>query len=100
MIHKSRLTSIMITTFLLFIALPAAAAQLPAQPEDVPRISVADLLQLQAAEQVVIIDTRTEGQWQQAKDKIPGAIRLTSQSDLARLQQTLTPDAALVTYCT
>ncbi len=100
MIHKSRLTSIMITTFLLFIVLPAAAAQPPAQPEDVPRISVADLLQLQAAEQVIIIDTRTEGQWQQAKDKIPGAIRLTSQSDLARLQQTLTPDAALVTYCT
>ncbi|WP_029917095.1 rhodanese-like domain-containing protein [Pelobacter seleniigenes] len=100
MVHKSRLTSILITNLLLFIALPAAAAKIPAQPEDVPRISVTDLQQMQAAEQVIIIDTRTEGQWQQAKDKIPGAIRLSSQSDLARLQETLTPDTALVTYCT
>ena len=100
MVHNSRLTSIMITTFLLFIALPAVAAKIPEQPGDVPRISVTDLQQMQTAEQVIIIDTRTEGQWQQAKDKIPGAIRLSSQSDLARLQETLTPDTALVTYCT
>ncbi|WP_321392586.1 rhodanese-like domain-containing protein [uncultured Desulfuromusa sp.] len=60
-----------------------------------------ELQDLQAeSKMVVIIDTRTPGQWKNAKDKIPGAIRINSQSDLQKLKADIPPDTEIVTYCT
>jgi len=79
----------------------AVAVETPKRPADVQRITIADLQVLQASgAPVVIIDTRTPGQWQRAKDKIPGAIRLTSNSDLQKLKEEVPADTEIVPYCT
>ena len=72
----------------------------PAHPDQIPRINVVDLRALQSQEPVVFVDTRTAGQWQQAVDKIPGAIRITSQTELDDFKRTVPTDTAIVTYCT
>ncbi|MEE4254050.1 MAG: rhodanese-like domain-containing protein [Desulfuromusa sp.] len=88
--------------FFIFTSLNIAiAADAPTRPDDVKRITITELQDLQAGgKRVVIIDTRTPGQWQNAKDKIPGAIRINSQGDLQKLKADIPPDAEIVTYCT
>ena len=79
----------------------AIAADPPKHLSDVKRITITELQDLQAAGvMVVIVDTRTPGQWQHATDKIPGAIRIDSQSALQKLKGTLQPDTEIATYCT
>ncbi len=79
----------------------AIAAESPKRPGDVERITIADFQTLQSSgKKVVIIDTRSSSQWQRAKDKIPGATRVTSLEDLQKLKNEVPPDTEIVTYCT
>ncbi len=95
------LRSVIITLFTLTFISSPMAANIPKRPSDVQRITIADFQTLQASgEPVVIIDTRTPGQWQRATDKIPGAIRVTSNNELQKLKSEVPPDTEIVTYCT
>ena len=79
----------------------AIAANTPKKTSDVERITIAEFQTLQSSgETVVIIDTRSSSQWQHAKDKIPGAIRVTTMEDLKKLKNEVPPDTEIVTYCT
>ena len=79
----------------------AMAVDIPKNSSEIPRITVAEFQRLQASgETVIIIDTRRSSQWQRAEDKIPGAIRVTTQQELRKLQSESTPDTEIVTYCT
>jgi len=79
----------------------AIAADIPKHLSDVVRITIPELQDLQAGgEMVIIVDTRTPGQWQRATDKIPGAIRIDSQSALQKLKAEVALDTEIVTYCT
>lgn len=91
----------MLLFFLFTFSDNAIAADPPKRPNDVKRITLTELQDLQAeSKMVVIIDTRTPGQWKNAKDKIPGAIRINSQRDLQKLKADIPPDTEIVTYCT
>ncbi|NOQ42062.1 MAG: hypothetical protein GQ563_06135 [Desulfuromusa sp.] len=92
---------VMITLFTLVFVSSAMAADIPKRPSDVQRITIADFQTLQASgKRVVIIDTRTPGQWQRAADKIPGAIRVTSNNELQKLKSEVPPGTEIITYCT
>ncbi len=92
--------SLMAFLFLILIS-SAVAADIPKRPADVPRITIAELQDLQASDKtVIVIDTRSASQWQRATDKIPGAIRVTSNDELQELKKRVPPDAEMVTYCT
>ena len=69
-------------------------------PDHIPRINVVDLRALQSQASVVFVDTRTAGQWQQAVDKVPGALRITTQTELDEFKRTVPSDTVVVTYCT
>jgi len=91
---------LMTILFLTFFS-TAMAANIPKNIGDVQRITVAEFQALQASgETVIIIDTRSPSQWQRAKDKISGAIRVDSQSDLQKLKAEVPPDTEIVPYCT
>ncbi len=92
---------ILVTVFCLTFTCSAIAAEIPTRPADVQRITIAELQALQAShEPVIMVDTRTPGQWQRATDKIPGAIRIDSQSALKKLKAEVPPNTEIVTYCT
>lgn len=78
----------------------AAVTSLPTHPDQIPRINVVDLRALQSQQSVVFVDTRTADQWQQAADKIPGALRITSQAELDLFKSRVPRDTIVVTYCT
>lgn len=78
----------------------AALAATPTHPDQVQRINIIDLLALQRQQSVIFVDTRTPGQWQQAVDKIPGALRITSQAEFDEFKRTVPGDTVVVTYCT
>ena len=87
--------------FTLIFTASAIAANIPKHSSDIQRINIAELQTLQASgETVIFIDTRSTSQWQRAKDKIPGATRVTSQNELQTLQSETSPDTEIVTYCT
>lgn len=95
------LRSVIITLFALTYIGSAMAADIPKRPSDIQRITIADFQALQASgKPVVIIDTRTPGQWQRSTDKIPGAIRVTSNNELQRLKDEVPADTEIVIYCT
>ena len=96
---SARLT--LATVFCLTMICGVIAAEIPTRPSDVQRITIAELQALQANhEPVILIDTRTPGQWQRAKDKIPGAIRVDSQNALQKLKAEVPSSTEIVTYCT
>ncbi len=78
----------------------AAVVNQPENPDQIPRIKVDDLRALQTEQSVVFVDTRTAGQWQQAVDKIPGALRITSQMEFDEFKRSVPVDSIVVTYCT
>lgn len=79
----------------------AMAVDIPQHSSEIQRITVTELRALQArGGTVIIIDTRNQNQWQRAKDKIPGAMRVTTRQELRKLQNESTPDTEIVTYCT
>ncbi|MDA3903998.1 MAG: rhodanese-like domain-containing protein [Desulfuromusa sp.] len=92
--------SLILVLCLTFIS-SAVATEIPKRPADVQRITMTEFQDLQTSGvPIVIIDTRTPGQWQQASDKIPGAVRVTSRKELQQLQKDVPPDTEIVTYCT
>ena len=92
--------SLMAFLFLIFFS-TAMAANIPKRPADVQRITIAEFQELQASgKTVIVVDTRRPSQWQRAKVKIPGAIRVTSKNDLQKLKSEVPPDTEIVTYCT
>ncbi len=85
---------------LVFIPYIVPANAKHSHPDHIPRINVVDLSALQGRQSVVFVDTRTPGQWQQAVDKISGALRVTSQTELDEFKRTVPTDTTVVTYCT
>lgn len=72
-----------------------------AGPDHPPRISMNEVQKmLDSGEDILFIDTRTNRQWQSARHKIPGAIRVSSNSDILALTKNYPADQAIVTYCT
>ena len=72
-----------------------------AGPDHPPRISMTEVQKmLDSGEEILFIDTRTNRQWQSARHKIPGAVRVSSNSDLLELTKNYPADQAIVTYCT
>ena len=66
-----------------------------------PRITVEEVkTMLDRGEQVLIIDTRSQGQWQSSGHKAEGAIRLENTTDIHNLVKNYPPDTPIVTYCT
>lgn len=100
MTSKKLFFSILTLCLVLPLSAQLSAAAPLLQNRDVPRITPAEAHRLQQNESVTFIDTRQPGQWQSAKDKIPGAIRVTTYSQLSALKGTLPADSAIVTYCT
>ncbi len=100
MTAKKPLLPILIMIWAVAMLATAGAAEVELQNKDVPRITAAELQQLQTREAVTIIDTRRPDQWQQATDKIPGAIRVTTYAQLFDLKKIIKTDSAIVTYCT
>lgn len=98
--QKKRLFIVVNVFILVFLIVTAAVAELPTRPDQVPRVNIVEVRALQSQGTVIFVDTRTAGQWQQARDKIPGAIRLTTQSDLERFKRDVPADTLVVTYCT
>ncbi len=68
--------------------------------ENFPRITVAEVQQLQEQEKVHFLDTRTGHDWNNSKLKIPGAQRVADNQAFAEIIDRLPNDAAIVTYCT
>ncbi len=97
---QKRLFPISIACMLLLSLIQPATAANILQAKDIPRITPADAQQLQNQEDITYIDTRKPDQWQTATDKIPGAIRVTTYSELYALKKVLPADRAIITYCT
>ena len=96
-----RVFMLLLATGLILPVMPASLnAAAPPQISDVPRITVSELVEMQKSGPVLIIDTRAPGQWKQAKDMVPGAMRVTSREQLQQLRDKYPPDMPIVTYCT
>ena len=97
-LQKTCLSWFPITLFVLFLTPAFTAGAIEAK--DIPRISALEAQQLQQQEKVTFIDTRRADQWRQATDKIRGAIRVTTYSELHALQKAIPSNQAIVAYCT
>lgn len=65
------------------------------------RMGIAQLLErLERGGQIVFIDSRNEVDWGLADTKIPGAVRVGNNDQLASLIKTLPKDSYVVPYCT
>ncbi len=91
-----------LVVFLILICISTAmAADIPKRSSDVQRITIAELQDLQTSDNtVIIVDTRSASQWQRAKDKIPGAVRVATNDELQEFKKKVPPDTEIVTYCT
>lgn len=78
----------------------SSAAGIPTKSSEVERIDVASLKKMLQTEGVLVIDTRTQGQWLRAKDKAAGAQRLQTKEEFDTFKQEVARDTAIVTYCT
>ncbi len=77
-------------------SLPAASRA----TDDVPRISVQELkAKMDAAENIIVIDMRTDRQYQESTEKIKGAVRI-SVVELEDSSRALLKGKEIVTYCT
>ncbi|MFO7767326.1 MAG: hypothetical protein R6V33_12920 [Pelovirga sp.] len=87
--------------FICLVSLPfsSISAELPQTTNDIPRISIKELLEWQEQEPVVIVDARITRAWKRAGNKIPGAIRLDSPEKIARFTLTTDPQQAVLVYC-
>lgn len=65
------------------------------------RISIDQVLaRMQRGEPIVFLDSRRVDAWDQATTKIPDAIRVGNNEQLAAVMQELSRDDFIVTYCT
>jgi len=69
--------------------------------EDPERISIDQVLaRMQQGDPIVFLDSRRVDAWDQATTKIPGAIRVGNNEQLAAVMLELPRDSFIVTYCT
>ena len=69
--------------------------------EEPQRITIDQVLaRMQQGQPVVFLDSRRVDAWDQAATKIPGAIRVGNNQQLAEVMQELPKDSFIVTYCT
>ncbi|OPY92199.1 MAG: Rhodanese-like domain protein [Syntrophaceae bacterium PtaU1.Bin231] len=81
----------------LFLAQTNAAAFRPAP--DVPRISIEQLkAKMDAGENIVIIDMRSDRDYQESNEKIKGAVRI-SVVELEDSSRALLKGKEIITYC-
>ncbi len=72
-----------------------------ASNEQAARISIEELqAMMSGGEEPLFIDTRNSGHWTKATNKIPGALRLTNNRELADFAGKYPTNTAIVTYCT
>jgi 3-mercaptopyruvate sulfurtransferase SseA len=74
-----------------------AASAVPANPEDVPRISQADFKALHASGKVLTVDVRDAGSYRTGH--IPGAVSIPFEDVQAHLQELKAAKKPIVTYC-
>lgn len=68
------------------------------ESDDVPRISVHQLKSMLETNDVVVLDTRPEQQWEASSEKIPGA-RHHSSFDAREWSRQYSQNATIVLYC-
>lgn len=74
------------------------AAGLPAAAKDVPRMTKEELKALLGNPDVVVIDVRTDNDWQESREKIKGAVRETPEN-VGEWMNKYSKDKTLVFYC-
>jgi len=83
--------------FLFFVQVDAAVAF--RTTDDVPRISIEQLkAKMDAGENIVIIDMRTDRDYQESSEKIKGAVRI-AVVQLEDSSRTLLKGKEIITYC-
>jgi len=66
-----------------------------------PRITIDQVVQkMNQGDSIVFLDTRNDIDWGKGKTKIPGAIRVRNNEELAQIYKTIPKDQFIVTYCT
>jgi len=95
----ARLTFTFALATLLLLPFSSVAANLPQTVDQIPRISVEELLELMEQEPVVVIDARITRAWNRAGNKIPGAIRLDTEEEITQFAETTAHQQAIVIYC-
>jgi len=67
---------------------------------EVTRVTVEEIKQrMERGERFTFIDTRNEKAWEESREKLPGAIRVTPDEAERRLPE-LPRNRAIITYCT
>jgi hypothetical protein len=92
-----------LTTLLLVIALIAAANNMRAaqNDDDKTRIQAEIVLaKINKGEKVLIIDTRTEGQYLSSNQHISDDMRLNNDAEIDTKMKDISRDRLIVTYCT
>jgi hypothetical protein len=86
-----------IAAFFCLVGIGLAAAR--AGAADAPRMTKDDLRALLGRPDVVIVDVRTERQWEDSKEKIPGAVREDPRA-AASWGARYSKEKTIVIYCT
>lgn len=86
-----------VAVFLYLVGFGLAAAR--AGASDAPRMTKEDLLALLGRPDVVVVDVRTERQWEGSREKIPGAVR-EDPRDAASWGARYSKEKTIVVYCT
>ncbi len=96
-----------LTVFLVFAGASAFSAQEKGESHQhnstnkVEKITIDQVLgKMQQGESIVFVDSRKKGAWEQADNKIPGAIRVGNNDQLRQLVKELPKDQFTVVYCT
>ncbi len=90
------LLAVSIVALLLLTSLPALAALDTSQ---VPRMAPQELVKLLGDPNVVILDARQPGDWDQSDSKIKGAVRVDPKAKIGTLLDTYPKDKTIVLYC-
>ncbi len=78
----------------------AALSALAAGPsENVPRMTKEELRPLIDSSDVVVLDARQQGDWNNSKAKIKGAVRVEPKAKLGTLLDKYPKDKTVVIYC-
>lgn len=98
--HQRRCLQVLAVTAFLAVFCTQLGAEVlgPGHPARIGMEQVKGMLD--HGEKILFVDTRTPSEWQNASDKIPGAIRLTTTNDIVELTRNYPADTIIVTYCT
>lgn len=92
---------LLVAFFPLMACAPATSGHDHSAQAEPERITVAQVLEkLAQGEKIVFVDTRNDAAWGAAESKIPNAIRVGNDEQLARFIQDYPKDSFIVAYCT